>query len=69
MKRFALFEFDTYYPGGGWCDYVDSFETVEEAVAYYKLPRPRDGRKTWDSTSDHFQIVDLETGSVVEEDR
>jgi len=33
MKRFAGFSFEEYYPGGGWCDFVDSYDTLEEAMA------------------------------------
>jgi hypothetical protein len=30
-KRFLLFGFDRYYPGGGWNDFLGSFDTAEEA--------------------------------------
>ena len=29
-----LFAGQDYYPGGGWCDYVASFPTVDEAKAH-----------------------------------
>ena len=31
MKRFHVFNFDQYYPGGGMEDFADSFETLEQA--------------------------------------
>lgn len=31
-KRYLLFEYYQYYPGGGIGDMTNSFETIEEAV-------------------------------------
>lgn len=31
MKRFLLFIYDHYYPGGGWSDFVGDFDTESEA--------------------------------------
>lgn len=31
MKQFLLFGGDTYYPSGGWGDFIQSFNTNEEA--------------------------------------
>lgn len=36
MKRFLLFAGETYYPGGGWDDFVDDYDTLEEAEAKAK---------------------------------
>lgn len=33
-KRFLIFGFDTYYPGGGMGDMVDSFGTIPEAIDF-----------------------------------
>lgn len=33
IKRFACFDYQQYYPGGGWDDFVGSFDTIQEAVA------------------------------------
>jgi hypothetical protein len=33
MKRYLLFTYDSYYPGGGWTDFAGSFDTIEEARA------------------------------------
>ncbi len=52
MKRYALFHFDQYYPGGGWNDFQGSFDTPEEAGAVR-------------CTSDYRQIIDLQTGQDV----
>jgi hypothetical protein len=58
MKRFLVFAFDTYYPGGGWTDFEASFDTLEEARAHAKtlidpkLPAP----------VGNAHVVDLETG-------
>ena len=31
MKRFLLFQYDTFYPAGGFNDFVGSYDTVEQA--------------------------------------
>ena len=36
MKQYLLFYADSYYPGGGWRDFVDSFDTHAEAEAAIK---------------------------------
>lgn len=50
LKRYLLFAGDIYYPGGGWSDFVGSFETIEDAREH--LPEFYD----W------HQIIDTETG-------
>ena len=57
MKRFLLFAFGSYYPDGGWGDFVDAFNTVEgakEAAAELQGPN-----------GEHQQIVDLQKMKVV----
>lgn len=68
MKRYALFEFEQYYPGGGFNDFVDSFDSVEVAVNFYRSPRPRAGMNYDSYVTEHFQVVDLSSGEVVEEE-
>jgi hypothetical protein len=58
MKRYLLFIGDTYYPGGGWKDFIGSFETVSEALI--ELAEPR-------SKYDWFQIVDLTKEEIVQQ--
>lgn len=53
LKRYLVFTYDCYYPLGGWDDFRDSFDTIEEAKAC------NDGR-------DMRDIVDTETGELVE---
>lgn len=55
MKRFLLFTFDEYYPSGGWADFVDSFETIEEART-----------RATTRQRDEYQIVDGAHGTVIE---
>lgn len=31
MKRYLLFMYSTYYPRGGWDDFIDSYATIDEA--------------------------------------
>lgn len=56
MKRYLLFAYDQYYPRGGWGDFKDSFDSLEEAFAYglHKYP---DGEKRYD----WCHVVDTET--------
>lgn len=65
MKRFLLFAGDTYYPSGGWQDFKKSFDTVLEAVKTAAGNTKDTDLKggTWD----WWQVVDLETGKMVEE--
>lgn len=52
MKKYILFKFDTYYPGGGMNDLSGSFDTIEKAKASA-------------IDCDVFQIVDRDTWCVV----
>lgn len=54
MKRYLLFAGESYYPVGGWKDFVDSYDTIEEAVSY--------GR----AAGDWWHVVDSATGKIVE---
>jgi hypothetical protein len=54
MKQFLLFAGDTYYPGGGWDDFVGDFETVEAA------------RNAAASCRDWWQVIDTATMKEVE---
>lgn len=53
-KRFLLFQYDQYYPSGGWSDLSGSFNTVEEA----RICAKKELRTT-------NEVIDLETGYVV----
>lgn len=45
---------DTYYPNGGWEDFIDDFDSIEEALAR----ATKNGR-------DWFHIVDTETAKII----
>lgn len=51
VKRFVLFAGYDYYPSGGWGDFVESFDTAEEARA-----------AQFANGCDWKQIIDLSTG-------
>jgi hypothetical protein len=60
MNQFLLFAGAFYYASGGWDDFVDSFDTVEEAHDYVDVAakeRPQD--------YDWHHIVDSNTGEMV----
>ena len=61
MKRYLLFTFANYYPCGGFEDYIDVFDTIEDAHNYW-LNSPSNYRDT------NCQIVDLKTLEIVKED-
>lgn len=61
MKRYLLFTFENYYPCGGFEDYIDIFDTIDDAYNYW-LNRPLIDRDT------NCQIVDLKTLKIVKED-
>lgn len=56
MERYLLFAFDSYYPQGGWTDFINSFDSLDEAIqSGMMLER------------DYFQVVDIESGEMVYE--
>lgn len=60
MKRFLVFGYDTYYPSGGWNDFVLDFDTLKEADKFAE-----DYKKSGDS--DWVDIIDQQTGKKVRE--
>ena len=56
-KRFMVFEVIDYYPAGGLSDVRDSFDTLNQALAF----AVNEGIKTLE-----LQIFDRETGEQVE---
>lgn len=57
MKRYLLFQFYSYYPSGGWEDFVADGDTIEElkVLPVYK-------KEPWALNN---QIVDTTTMKVV----
>lgn len=59
MKRFLLFAFDTYYPSGGWSDFVGAFDTIEAVDEWI-------GHADYENFQyGNFQIVDSTTMEVL----
>jgi hypothetical protein len=56
MKRYLLFAGELYYPSGGWDDFVNSFDTIEECMA---------AETNTTSGYDWAQIVDTTTGKII----
>jgi hypothetical protein len=54
MKRFMLFAGPDYYPGGGWSDFSDSFDTLDSAISQAKK-----------QDDDWWHVVDAKTGVMV----
>jgi hypothetical protein len=62
MKQYLLFAGMTYYPSGGWKDYVESFDSIEEAEARYRADY-EDEYYNW------YHVVDLHTYEIVKSSR
>jgi hypothetical protein len=62
---YLLFAGPNYYPGGGWEDFEDSFDTAAAAENFVNLnkDRLRDGMSGW------YQIVDWGTKRIIIEGR
>ena len=52
MKQYLLFAGFSYYPSGGWNDFIDSFDTNEEALTYKKE----------NDNYDWYHVIDTVTG-------
>jgi len=59
LKRFLVFTYANYYPGGGWTDFRGSFDTIREAALFLV---------EYHDDSDNLDIVDLQTGAVIHTD-
>ena len=67
MKRYLMFGSDEcYYASGGWNDFVDSFDTIEEVVAYWSKWSAREyNRPFGDKTLVWYHCVDTDISEVV----
>jgi hypothetical protein len=66
MKRFLLFGFPEYYPGGGASDLIGDFDTFEEAVAHMNGDVKDLGGGFTRPNQDHYHILDTDTGDVTD---
>ena len=57
MKRYWLFAGDNYYPSGGMTDYVDQFDTINEATNAHV--RSNDPSGEW------ADVLDIESMDIV----
>jgi len=60
-KRYAVFAYDEYYPAGGWNDFVDAFEHLEDAKAV------ADAIVNTGRSNTYADVVDLETLKEVDQ--
>lgn len=60
MKRYLIFAGDRFYPSGGWKDFKQSCETVEDALVCLIDVLMNDG-------ADWYQIIDSVTAEIVKE--
>lgn len=60
MKRFLVFASQVYYPGGGWEDFLQSCDTLDEAkAAAAAYQSPDFGAGFW------WHVVDRDTLTIV----
>ena len=59
MKRYLMFGFDTYYPGGGMNDFIFDFDTVDEMKKEIKKINKN---KHWEFQN--YNAIDTETGKI-----
>jgi hypothetical protein len=57
LKKYLVFAYDNYYPGGGWNDLLFSYDNFDEAKEALKV-----------NLLDNHEIVDSTTGEVVYQD-
>lgn len=58
MKRYLLFIFDAYYPGGGWHDYINTDDDLWKLV--------KQGREeTRGGFKRHWEVADTETMTLI----
>ena len=57
MKQYLLFTFEQYYPSGGWEDFKEDFDDLNEAK--------KQGISYIGRGGDYFHVVDLLRGLVV----
>ena len=57
MKRYLLFSCGSWEAQGGWCDFRNDFNTIEEAEKFLKSLKPY--------YQEEWHIVDLEIGQIV----
>ncbi len=70
VKRYAIFKYATFYPCGGWNDFICAFQSLEEAQKTINTENVSEDEKFLRSVDagDHFQIVDLVTLEIIEGD-
>lgn len=61
MKKYMLFCFPTYTAGGGFGDFIGSFDSLQEAINYAYNHIETEGHDCEYSG----QIVDAESGDVI----
>lgn len=62
MMRYILFAGETYYPGGGWNDFVADGDTVEELEL---ITKKMEGADNSSHDWDWWHIVDTQQDEVV----
>lgn len=69
MKVWWVIGYDTYYPGGGLSDVLETFETKEEAEQYAKVVKEEGHRYTdgWVFNPENVEVENVSSYLGLEE--
>jgi len=66
MKKYLLFVYDQFdAPEGGWGDFIDSFDTINEIFVYTKTKYEKKAYYKLVYKGNFFQIVDSTISDIV----
>lgn len=67
MKRFMTFTGSTYYASGGANDFLDSFDTADEAILAGRNACDEDyPRKEFQCADDWWHVYDTEENKIID---
>lgn len=69
MKKYLLFANDRYEPMGGWADFINSFDSIKEIIAFIKEYHNESFHNIFRYNENYFEIVDTTISRIVLEGR
>lgn len=65
MKRYLLFAGDNFYPFSRWLDFVNSFDTIEEAETAANAIMKKEFNIPYEYKYEYYHIIDNIDGKTV----
>lgn len=66
IKRYLIFAYGQYYPSGGWSDFKESYDSLEDAqTAFSQMLKDSELVPAY-NRCEYGEIVDSETGEYVD---